>query len=194
MKLSKDNKLELIRLARMTIQTILDGKSIDEMQNHEHTMPAALKVRRGVFVTLHKGHDLRGCIGYILPLLPLWQATVENARNSAFRDPRFPPLHPDESDSISVEISVLTEPKKIRDISEFRVGEDGIILKKGFHQAVFLPQVASEQGWDAETTLNHLSQKAGLEPDGWKSADSLETFQAEVFSEEDLNQEGPSLK
>jgi AmmeMemoRadiSam system protein A len=190
MKLSKDNKLELIKLARRTIRTILDGKSINEMEFDEHTMPDALKAKRGVFVTLHKDHDLRGCIGYILPLLPLWQATIENARNSAFRDPRFPPLDPKELDSISVEISVLTVPKKIHDISDFRIGKDGIILKKEFHQAVFLPQVAPEQGWDAKTTLTHLSQKAGLEPDGWKAADSLETFQAEVFSEEDLNQEG----
>ena len=96
---------------------------------------------------------------------------------------RFLENHKNELDNIEIEISALSVPEKIKDVSEFSVGIDGIILKKGFHQAVFLPQVAPEQGWDAETTLKYLSMKAGLSPDAWHEGATFETFQAEVFSE-----------
>lgn len=185
MELSRVEKELLLDLARTTMRTVLDGGSHEQVKLEEHLLTPALQEQRGVFVTLHKDHDLRGCIGYILPMLPLWQAVVENARNAAFCDPRFSPLKPDEFEGIDIEISVLTVPDKIKDISEFRVGIDGIILKKGFHQAVFLPQVAPEQGWDAQTKLKYLSMKAGLPPNGWTSGAVFETFQAEVFGEAD---------
>ncbi len=186
MTLSRAEKKLLLDLARTTIRTVLDGGSHEHVTVDEGKLTPALREQRGVFVTLHKDHDLRGCIGYILPMLPLWRAVVENARNAAFGDPRFAPLKPDEFERIDIEISVLTVPDTIKDISEFRVGIDGIILKKGFHQAVFLPQVAPEQGWDAQTTLKYLSMKAGLPPNGWASGAVFETFQAEVFGEADL--------
>jgi AmmeMemoRadiSam system protein A len=186
MGLSKDDEVLLLNFARKTIRTILDGGNPDKMDIDEAYLSGELMEKRGVFVTLHKEHELRGCIGYILPMLPLWQAVVENARNAAFRDSRFSPLRKDEFDQITIEISVLTVPSPIKNIAEFRVGIDGIILKKGFHQAVFLPQVAPEQGWDRETTLKYLSMKAGLPPDGWQSSATFETFQAEVFNEADL--------
>lgn len=183
MALSKVDKEFLLGLARTTIRTILEGGNPEKLAIDPAQLSPALKEQRGVFVSLHKDHDLRGCIGYILPMLPLWQAVIENARNAAFRDPRFSPLKPDEFPRVEIEISVLTVPGPIKDISEFRVGTDGIILKKGFNQAVFLPQVAPEQGWDAPTTLQYLSMKAGLPPEGWQSGATFETFQAEVFSE-----------
>jgi MEMO1 family protein len=184
MKLTEREKTFLLKLARDTINTLLLGKGIEDVRADSQSITDALKEERGVFVTLHKAHhELRGCIGYILPMLPLWQAVIENARNAAFRDPRFSPLRKNEFDSIEIEISVLSVPARIKDISEFRVGIDGIILKKGYHQAVFLPQVAPEQGWDAETTLKYLSMKAGLSPDEWQEGATFETFQAEVFSE-----------
>ncbi|MEN6475564.1 MAG: AmmeMemoRadiSam system protein A [Syntrophaceae bacterium] len=185
MALTTAEKELLLDLARTTIRTVLDGGSHEHVTADQTKLTPALQEQRGVFVTLHKDHDLRGCIGYILPMLPLWRAVVENARNAAFCDPRFAPLKPDEFGRIEIEISVLTVPDKITDISEFRVGIDGIILKKGFHQAVFLPQVAPEQGWDAQTTLQYLSMKAGLPPGGWTSGAVFETFQAEVFGEAD---------
>ncbi len=184
MKLTDSEKAFLLKLARETIKALLQGRGIGDVSVDKASITKTLKEERGVFVTLHKAHhELRGCIGYILPMLPLWQAVMENARNAAFRDPRFSPLKRMELDSIEIEISALTVPAEIKDISEFRIGIDGIILKKGFHQAVFLPQVAPEQGWDAETTLNYLSMKAGLSPDAWREGASFETFQAEVFSE-----------
>lgn len=184
MKLTDSEKAFLLKLARDTIKTLLQGKGIEDVKADRESISDALNEKLGVFVTLQKDHhELRGCIGYILPMLPLWQAVIENARNAAFRDPRFSPLKKDELDNIEIEISVLSVPEKIKDISEFRVGIDGIILKKGYHQAVFLPQVAPEQGWDAETTLKYLSMKAGLSPDAWHEGTTFETFQAEVFSE-----------
>jgi AmmeMemoRadiSam system protein A len=184
MKLTDSEKAFLLKLARDTIKTLLQGRGIEDLRMDKESITDTLKEECGVFVTLQKAHhEFRGCIGYILPMLPLWQAVIENARNAAFRDPRFSPLKKNELDNIGIEISVLSIPVKIKDISEFRVGVDGIILKKGFHQAVFLPQVAPEQGWDAETTLEYLSMKAGLSPDAWHEGSTFETFQAEVFSE-----------
>jgi hypothetical protein len=184
MKLTDSEKTFLLKLARDTIKTLLQGRGIEDVKADKESITDTLKEERGVFVTIHKAHqELRGCIGYILPMLPLWQAVIENARNAAFRDPRFSPLGKNELKDIEIEISVLSVPGKIKDISEFRVGIDGIILKKGYHQAVFLPQVAPEQGWDAKTTLKYLSMKAGLSPDAWHEGATFETFQAEVFSE-----------
>lgn len=185
MALTEKEKLFLLDLARTTIKTLLDGHKAEDIKVDKDDITGALAENRGVFVTLNKkDHELRGCIGYILPMLPLWQAVMENARNAAFRDPRFEPLKKDEFNQIKIEISVLTVPETISDITRFRVGIDGIILKKGYNQAVFLPQVAPEQGWDAQTTMQYLSMKAGLAPGAWKDGATFETFQAEVFEEE----------
>ncbi|MBN2297392.1 MAG: AmmeMemoRadiSam system protein A [Deltaproteobacteria bacterium] len=181
-----EDKGILFKLARRTIEEVLAGKSFNHMNIDEGSLPETLKVDRGVFVTIYKDNDLRGCIGNVLPLMPLWRATIENARNAAFRDSRFPPLRVDEYPGISIEISVLSKSVKMLDINEFCVGLHGIVLKKGIHFAVFLPQIPSMQGWSASETMQRLSEKAGLEPDGWKEADSLEIFHAEVFSESDL--------
>lgn len=186
MRLNAIEKVCLLKLARRTIQAILNGKSIDAIEMPESELTEIILEKRGVFVSLHEEHELRGCIGYIQPLMPLWQAVIENARNAAFRDPRFTPLGVSELAGVHLEISVLTPPEVINDVSEFRIGIDGIILKKDVHQAVFLPQVAHEQGWDRETTLKHLSLKAGLDADAWREGASFETFQAEVFSEADF--------
>ncbi len=185
MPLTKEERRLLLSLARKAIKAIIEGKDIHDVEPETSSLSPTLKKKMGVFVTLHKNQELRGCIGYILPMLPLWQAVMENARNAAFRDPRFPPLGPKELGQVDIEISVLTPPREISDISEFRVGTDGIILKKGPYQAVFLPQVATEQGWDRETTMRYLSMKAGLDPEAWRRDARFETFQAEVFSESD---------
>ncbi|HHO75993.1 MAG TPA: AmmeMemoRadiSam system protein A [Deltaproteobacteria bacterium] len=184
MNLALEDKRVLVNLARRAIRDILDGKSFDEID--EGSLPENLKVDKGVFVTLYKNHELRGCLGYVLPLIPLWRATLENACNAAFRDHRFEPLHENEYDDVTIEISVLNELEKIKDVHKYRVGTHGIILKKGLHVAVILPQVPLRNGWNALETLRHLSEKAGLEPGGWKESDSLEIFTAEVFSESEL--------
>ncbi|MDR0931584.1 MAG: AmmeMemoRadiSam system protein A [Victivallales bacterium] len=140
---------------------------------------------RSCFVTLHDCEgNLRGCIGNIEPFEPLSENLVRNSINAAFSDPRFPPLEMEELGETKIEVSILTQLELIADPTRFRVGVDGIILRQGKRGAVFLPQVAQEQGWNQVTTLEYLSQKAGLAADGWQHTETtFFVFQAEVFGE-----------
>ncbi|MCD6337643.1 MAG: AmmeMemoRadiSam system protein A [Candidatus Marinimicrobia bacterium] len=141
----------------------------------------------GLFVTLHMHGALRGCIGYIRGFKPLKHALFEMADAAAFQDHRFMPLIESELDEIEIEISILSELTGIADYHDIVIGIDGIFLKQSHKQAVFLPQVAPEQGWDLETTLKHLCRKAGLSSNAYKDRKtSFEVFQADVFSESEL--------
>jgi len=179
--LTADQRKKLLTLARETIECRLAGKSLPEAPSQD----ALFQEKRGVFVTLHKHGDLRGCIGYIMPVEPLWKAVRTMAVESATGDPRFPAVTLPEMKEIEVEISVLTVPRRVGSANEIVLKRDGVIVKKGFRQGVFLPQVAEETGWSREEFLNALcSHKAGLPADAWKDPDTeLLTFQAEVFSE-----------
>ncbi len=146
---------------------------------------AELAETRACFVTLHDwSGNLRGCIGNIEAFEPLGENLLRNALNAAFSDPRFPPLEAEELGEVRIELSILTPPAPIEDPTTFVIGVDGIILRQGSRGGVFLPQVALEQGWDQLTTLEYLSRKAGLAPDGWKQPTTrFQTFRAEVFGE-----------
>lgn len=177
---SPEERRELLAFVRGVIES--------ELMNTEPPPPPAfpqLRERRACFVTLHDiAGNLRGCIGNIEAFEPLVDNLMRNAHNAAFSDPRFPPLDPEELGETSIELSVLTPPEPIADPTRFVIGEDGIILRQGVRGAVFLPQVAPEQGWDQETTLAYLSRKAGLPTDGWKQPGThFQTFRAEVFGE-----------
>ena len=150
-----------------------------------YTITPALLQHRGAFVTLKVHGALRGCIGYIQPIEPLYEAVQQNAINAATRDSRFNPVEADELPAIEIEISALTTPVAVSSYHDIVLGRDGVILKKGPHQAVFLPQVAPEQGWDLPETLRHLALKAGLSGDDWRDPDTeFLVFTAEVFEEE----------
>ncbi len=137
---------------------------------------------RAVFVTLKKRGALRGCIGHIIPHEELWESITHNAVSAAVEDHRFPPVTAAELPELELDISVLTPPVEVAGPEGFEVGRHGVILEVGLHRAVFLPQVAPEQGWDRETTLTHLSLKAGLELDGWRRPDArFKVFEAQVF-------------
>lgn len=140
-----------------------------------------LREPRGVFVTLHAGAHLRGCIGMIEGRLPLVRAVVDNGRGAAVDDPRFPPVTSDELSKLTLDISVLTPLRAVAGPAGIEVGRHGILLSKSGRQAVFLPQVAPEQGWDLPTTLTHLCRKAGLPADAWREGARLHVFEAEVF-------------
>jgi AmmeMemoRadiSam system protein A len=179
---SSDEKKLMLALARSTIENALKKTS----HSLPNPMPEKLCETRSCFVTLHsKDGSLRGCIGNIEAFEPLCNNIIHNASNSAFQDPRFQRVKSlEELSDIIIEISVLTPPEKIKSTDDFIIGKHGIILSKGFHSSVFLPQVAPEQGWDKETTLLHLSLKAGLDPYTWKEADAeFKVFEAIVFSE-----------
>ena len=108
-----------------------------------------------------------------------------DAAVSASHDPRFPELRLDELDQLDLEVSVLSPTRRVTGAEEIRVGVHGVVLHKGRRSAVYLPQVAPEQGWDRETMLSHLSQKAGLAADAWRRGANFDVFTAQVFSEEE---------
>jgi AmmeMemoRadiSam system protein A len=139
----------------------------------------------GAFVTLKAGENLRGCIGMVTAVKPLVETVREMAVASAFEDPRFPPLAREELADIRIEISALSPFHRIADVGQIEVGTHGIMMRRGYHSGLLLPQVATEQGWDRETFLRHTCRKAGLPEDAWKDPQTeIEIFSAIVFHEE----------
>ncbi len=175
---------------RETLLSLARSAIVASLSAEEFALPcpadlsATLREYGACFVTLHIGERLRGCIGHLTATEPLFENVVRNARNAAFRDHRFNRLTARELGAIAIEISVLTPSIPIGTAEEFVVGRHGIVLEKGRHRAVFLPQVAPEQGWDRQTTLQHLCLKAGLRPDDWRRGAQLSVFEALVFGEE----------
>jgi len=163
----EDAEAEILQIARQTIETYVREKKIPMV-----TPKAAIfKEKRGVFVTLMKHGALRGCIGRFDPDENFLTILQKMAVASATKDYRFSPVTAGELKDIEIEVSILSPLKKIGSLDEFVVGEHGIYMKKGARASTFLPQVATEQGWDKEKTLRHLSLKAGLDQDGWKDAE-----------------------
>ena len=199
-KLTEDDKKQLLTLARKTIVHYLQKKQVPEPSELGITISEAMQVPRAAFVTLKKevtilqkeGEEkpkkvsrLRGCIGDIFPRRPLYKSVMGNALSAAFRDRRFPPVTIAECNDITIEISALTAPKPVASADQIRIGIDGVVLSKNGRSAVYLPQVAPEQGWDVEQTLTNLSLKAKLPKDAWKEGASFLVFQAVVFGEEE---------
>ena len=143
----------------------------------------AFAVPRGVFVTLRKRGELRGCIGYVDPILPLGRAVVETAVLAASEDPRFPAVRADELAGLAFEISVLTPPRDAADPRDVKVGRHGLIISRDGRRGLLLPQVATENGWDRETFLDETCLKAGLPRDAWKHGAKIQLFEAIVFAE-----------
>lgn len=176
--LTETEKADLLAFARQTI-----ASRFRRIEPEVDVTPAMEEVM-GAFVTLHKHGDLRGCIGEIFPRRPLIEVVKEHAMSSAFKDPRFPKLREDELHDIDIEISALTPPVKVASYEDIEIGRHGIVLSKGMCSAVFLPQVAREQGWDRATTLTQLSMKAGLPPQAWQDDEcEFNVFEAVVFGE-----------
>lgn len=176
--LSEDDKRVLHQIAKTVIENKAKGKPLPEFKVES----PVLKENRGVFVTLHKRGQLRGCIGYIEGRGPLYRTVEEMAAAAAFRDPRFPPVNEKEIGELDIEISVLTPLRKITDINEIEVGKHGIYIKKGWNSGLLLPQVATEYGWDRKTFLEHTCQKAGLPSNAWKEKDTeIYIFSADIF-------------
>ncbi len=180
--LSDEEKRILLKVARESIKEHLTGIR----GNYPDPTPN-LMTKCGAFVTLHKHGNLRGCIGYVIPIKSLYETVKEMAVSSAFQDPRFPPLREDEFEHIDIEISALSPLRTINDINEIKIGTHGILIKKGYNSGLLLPQVATEQGWDLETFLTNTCYKAGLPGNCWKERDTkIEIFSAIVFSEKEL--------
>jgi AmmeMemoRadiSam system protein B/AmmeMemoRadiSam system protein A len=178
--LSSRQQEELLALAREAIAAHLRGGA----DARTMTPDAALERRSGAFVTLKLNGELRGCIGHMEADQPLAQAIREMAVAAAFSDSRFPALTAEELDEIRLEISVLSPLHRITDISQIRLGTDGLMIYQSAQQGVLLPQVPVEQGWDLNQYLESLCSKAGLMPGCWRQGPVLYTFTAEVFGED----------
>ena len=186
LNLTDEDKKELLRLARGSFTHYLETRKVATAEELGVKVTAAMKLRRATFVTLEKHDRLRGCIGEIFPSQPLHDSVRLNAIKSAVSDRRFVPVALGEAGELSVEVSVLTVPKEVASYKDIVIGRDGVVLRKGGRSAVYLPQVAPEQGWDVAETLTHLARKAGLPEDGWKEGAQFLTFEAIVFGEEDF--------
>jgi AmmeMemoRadiSam system protein B/AmmeMemoRadiSam system protein A len=180
--LSPAEKKTLLAFARESIARYLATRTIPLARGFD----PRLQIHRGVFVTLMKKGELRGCIGHVPADTPLVSLVGAMALKSAFADPRFYPLGDEELGQVEIEISMLTLPRTVSGPAEFRVGRDGVILQKEGRAALFLPQVAPKEGWGRDETLDHLCLKAGLERGCWKEGARLSTFEAVVFSESEF--------
>ncbi|MFZ7113313.1 MAG: AmmeMemoRadiSam system protein A [Desulfatiglandales bacterium] len=186
-RLTEEEGRQLLSEARKTIEAALFDPKAENIP--DSSLSDKFSQRRGTFVTLTIDHNLRGCIGHIIPQETLVEGVRVNALNAAFRDPRFRPLSKNEWPRVKIEVSVLTDPEELpykdaQDLLErLRPGVDGVILKKGYHQATFLPQVW-EQLPDKREFLTHLCMKAGLDQDAWKK-DKLDVqiYQVQAFEE-----------
>jgi AmmeMemoRadiSam system protein A len=176
--LTEEDKRCLHRIARRAIEDVARGKPVPEFSVDSR----ALKEKKRAFVTLIKRRgQLRGCIGCIKDIKPLYKLVGEMAA-AAFHDPRFNPVTEAELSDLEVEISVLTPMKRNKDVEEIEVGKHGILIERGFHSGLLLPQVATEYQWDRKTFLERTCLKAGLPKDTWKDEDTrIYTFSAEVF-------------
>jgi len=186
-RLTDEEGKYLLSVARKTIeQRLLDQRQPDA----DADLSAKFHEKRGTFVTLTKKGHLRGCIGHIIPQESLIDGIRVNAVNAAFRDPRFPPLTNNEWNQVKIEVSILTDPKPLSYsdahdlLDKLRPHVDGVIIKRGYHQATFLPQVW-EQLPEKEKFLAHLCLKAGMREDAWKDGDlEVSVYQVQAFEEE----------
>jgi hypothetical protein len=173
----------MLGFARETIRRYLTTQTLPLPRAY----PPRLQRDRGVFVTLKKRGDLRGCIGHLSSDVPMVRLVGMMAFASAFEDPRFEKLALDEVRDVEIEISILSPPRPVGAATDIVVGRDGVVLSADGRSAVFLPQVAPEQGWNRDQMLDNLCVKAGLPATRWRAAGvRFETFQAEVFGERDV--------
>jgi AmmeMemoRadiSam system protein A len=183
----------LVRVARGALEADLahDTARLDAALRDLGDAPEASRLQ-AVFVTLKNTDppavarlgELRGCIGQVVPTYSLDLAVVKSALDAALGDPRFPEVDASELPHLSVEVTVLSPIVPIDSWSRIRVGTHGIVLSKGERRALFLPQVAVEEGWTLEETLDHLALKAGLSRGEWKSGASFSVFTGQLFHEE----------
>jgi AmmeMemoRadiSam system protein A len=183
----------LVRVARGALETELKGDAthLDAALRDLGDAPEASRLQ-AVFVTLKNTDplevarlgELRGCIGQVVPTYPLDLAVVKSALDAALHDPRFPEVEASELPRLSVEVTVLSPIVPIDSWKEIRIGTHGIVLEKAGHRALFLPQVAVEQRWTLEETLDHLALKSGLSRGEWRSGASFSVFTGQLFHEE----------
>lgn len=168
----------LLRLAHEAIISFLEQHNLPDVSCSQH-----LSEPRGAFTTIYLRGKLRGCVGYPLPVAPLYRTVIDTARAAAFEDPRFAPVVLEEARELKISLSVLSPMRPILP-EQIEVGRHGLIISHLGHRGLLLPQVASEHGWDRVTFLEQTCLKAGLPAYSWREA-SIESFTAEVFGDAD---------
>ena len=182
MELTQKEKEILLEIVKGTIADKVNNKNLLRITIDSET----LQEKRGAFVTLKKRGHLRGCIGYIKAVKPLWETVQEMAVAAAFHDPRFPSLKSEELKDLSFEISVLSQLQRIKNINDIEVGKHGLYIIRGYNSGLLLPQVAVEYGWDRETFLKETCYKAGLPPQAWMDKETeIYIFSADYFGDTD---------
>ncbi|MGA9293275.1 MAG: AmmeMemoRadiSam system protein A [Ignavibacteriaceae bacterium] len=185
MDLTREDKVFLLSAARKSINSVF---SEGYPPVADYNKFPNLEQNCGAFVTLRIKNELRGCIGYIFTQTPLFETVCDAARQSAFNDPRFFPLTSQELNNADIEISVLSVPVQINSYSDIKLGVHGLLLEEGANKSVLLPQVAAENKLGLEEFLSILCEKAGLSTQFWRiKMLNLKSFEAQVFSEEDLS-------
>jgi len=178
----------LLGIARAAIASGLAGEPLPDAppaSSSSSSSWAGLMEPRGVFTTLYLGDQLRGCVGYALPIQPLYRAVGETARAAAFEDSRFWPVTPEEARELKISLSVLSPLFPIAS-GQVEVGRHGLLISDGGRRGLLLPQVPVENGWDRETFLAQTCRKAGLPQDAWRKSAAIQAFTAEVFGDEDV--------
>jgi AmmeMemoRadiSam system protein A len=215
-ELSPEQRRTLLRIAHEAILSFLERRPFPAAP----PLPTTLSEPRGVFTTLYLRHDrlpgdrlpdvklpadhlpsdlhrdrhrqLRGCVGYAMPVAPLYRAVAETARAAAFEDSRFLPVTLEEASRLQVSLSVLSPLFPIHP-EAVEIGRHGLLISDGARRGLLLPQVPVENVWGRETFLEQTCRKAGLPPDAWRKNATIEAFTAEVFSDADAhaNSESP---
>jgi AmmeMemoRadiSam system protein A len=190
-QLSISEERQLLALAR---HAIVEAVLHDRVPDLPQLSGGALSEHRGVFVSLHRRGRLRGCVGRTRVSLPLVETVAQCAISAALGDPRFVPVKPEEVDELGIEVSVLSEPRRVtwQAIEGFEIGKYGFLVVRGVQQGLLLPQVARERDWLAKRFVEEVCRKAGLEPGAWRDRETqIFAFTVEAFSEAGLRQ-GPT--
>jgi uncharacterized protein (TIGR00296 family) len=183
--LTTDEGMMAVNIARNTIEAVVRGSPIPSA-----SLTPVFSEKRGVFVTITRSGELRGCIGYPYPVLPLSEAVPSAATSAALEDPRFPPVTIPELYQIRIEVTILTPPQPVDVEPELRsgaviIGKHGLIARSGGRSGLLLPQVATEYSWSPEEFLTHTCMKAGLPANCWKRPDTeILTFEGQIFHEQ----------
>lgn len=174
---SSDERSILLRLAHDAILSALEKRDIPLDPPTAHFAEP-----RGVFTSLYLRGSLRGCVGYVLPVSPVYRAVADTARAAAFEDARFYPVTLAEAHDLEIELSILSPPQAIS-AEEVEIGRHGLLITRDGSRGLLLPQVPVEHNWDRITFLDQTCRKAGLPLDAWRNGAKIEAFQAEVFGE-----------
>jgi len=182
-QLTEDDQQLLLQIARNSVRSYL----LSQSPRLPDVPAGVLSETHGIFVSIHRNGELRGCIGNVHPAGPLFRSAAECAIAAAVGDPRFMPMMPGELGEVEFEISVLSPMQHVHDVAEIEIGTHGLLISKKNARGLLLPQVATTCGWSRERFLEEVCQKAGLPPDEWKDGATIYCFRAFVFGDKQFH-------